>query len=55
MGAQERRKKKKRRRAEREDEEQLDEEDLDLIGESTGWERSKAAPPQVRYKNTSYQ
>jgi NACalpha-BTF3-like transcription factor len=47
-GPRERRKKKKRRRAEREEEEQLDEEDLDLIGESTGWER-KAAPQQVRW------
>jgi transcription elongation factor SPT6 len=36
----ERRKKKKRRRIEREEEEQLDEEDLDLIGEAIPeWER----------------
>ena len=50
--ARERRKKKKRRRAEREEEELLDEEDLDLIGESIPeWERKSqpqvsSAPPQ---------
>ncbi len=43
----ERRKKKKRRRVEREEEEQLDEEDLDLIGEANPeWERK--SQPQVR-------
>lgn len=42
----ERRKKKKRRRVEREEEEQLDEEDLDLIGEAhPEWERK--SQPQV--------
>lgn len=44
----ERRRKKKRRRAEREEEEQLDEEDLDLIGEANPeWERKTQA--QVSY------
>ncbi|KAK3325180.1 SH2 domain-containing protein [Apodospora peruviana] len=42
----ERRKKKKRRRAEREEEEQLDEEDLDLIGEAIPeWERKTQTQP----------
>ncbi|KAK3941237.1 SH2 domain-containing protein [Diplogelasinospora grovesii] len=46
----ERRKKKKRRRAEREEEEQLDEEDLDLIGEANPeWER-KSQPQQTKFK-----
>ena len=43
----EKRKKRKRRRVEREEEELLDEEDLDLIGESNpNWGR--APQPQVR-------
>ncbi|OIW23683.1 transcription elongation factor [Coniochaeta ligniaria NRRL 30616] len=47
----ERRKKKKRRRAERDDEEQLDEEDLDLIGEAIpSWERNKEAAQFKRLK-----
>lgn len=45
----ERRKKKKRRRAEREEEEQLDEEDLDLIGEAIpDWQRKAAT--QTKFK-----
>ncbi|KAH6649718.1 SH2 domain-containing protein [Chaetomium tenue] len=45
----ERRKKKKRRRVEREEEEQLDEEDLDLIGEANPeWERKTQA--QTKFK-----
>ncbi|AEO62269.1 uncharacterized protein THITE_2106254 [Thermothielavioides terrestris NRRL 8126] len=45
----ERRRKKKRRRAEREEEEQLDEEDLDLIGEANPeWERK--SQPQTKFK-----
>ena len=44
LGDRERRKKKKRRRTEREEEEQLDEEDLDLIGEANPeWERKSQA------------
>jgi hypothetical protein len=49
----ERRKKKKRRRVEREEEEQLDEEDLDLIGEAhPEWERK--SQPQVRLVASAY-
>ncbi|KAK0635152.1 SH2 domain-containing protein [Bombardia bombarda] len=48
-GERERRKKKKRRRAEREEEEQLDEEDLDLIGEANPeWERKTQT--QTKFK-----
>ncbi|KAK0614146.1 SH2 domain-containing protein [Immersiella caudata] len=46
----ERRRKKKRRRAEREEEEQLDEDDLDLIGETIPeWER-KSQTQQTKFK-----
>lgn len=50
----ERRKRRKRkRRQEREEEAQLDEEDLDLIGENApGWERKQ--PTQVRYTDLFY-
>ncbi|KJR83147.1 transcription elongation factor SPT6 [Sporothrix schenckii 1099-18] len=45
----ERKRRKKRRRAEREEEAQLDEEDLDLIGESRpDWERQAAAQPKFK-------